>query len=138
MCGVDALTPRVLTIALAVLAAVGAAVGIGMLAHRLWRVIRGHTTIATVVDVEVISGPQRRTQYIPVVEFVTREGQRRTSVSLKDALGRKPPIGKRVRIIYSPRNPRWAIMPMWILTVAAILGPILMVAFLVAVFGRLW
>jgi hypothetical protein len=135
MYGVDALTPRVVTIGFVVLAAFGAVAGISALAHRLWHVMRGNTAIATVVDIEVSSGPQRRTQYIPVVEFVTQDGQRRTCVSLKDALSRKPRIGQRVRIIYSPRNPRWAIMPMWFLTVGGILGPILMIMFIVAVFG---
>lgn len=135
MYGMDALSPRVLAIAVMVLAAWGVAGWIGILAHRLWRVMRGHTAIATVVEV-ISEQPWGRRKYIPVVEFVTRDGQRRTGVSLKDALNRKPRIGERVRIIYSPRNPRWAIMPRWILTVALMLGSILIAGFAIGASSR--
>jgi hypothetical protein len=140
---VGVLLPRVLTIAVTGLAVVGLVAALAMVGERLWRVLRGHTAIATVVDVKIEHGEEQHLLYVPVVDFVTRDGQRLTGVALKDALGRNPRIGRRVRIIYRPRNPAWATMPMWFQTFAVLLGAILIAAFATGCiagvfFGRDW
>src|SRR5262245_61693323 len=104
---VGILVQRVLTIAFAGLAVVVLVAAVAMVGERLWRVMRGHSAMATVVDVKIEHGEEQSLLYVPVVDFVTRDGQRYTGVVLKDPLGRKPRIGRRVRVIYRPRNPAW-------------------------------
>jgi hypothetical protein len=134
---------RVLTIAFAGLAVVVLVAAMAMVGERLWRVLRGHTAIATVVDVKIEYGEEQSLLYVPVVDFVARDGQRHTGVALRDSLGRNPRIGRRVRIIYRPRNPVWATMPMWFQTFVVLLGAIFIAAFAAgcvdgAFFGRDW
>jgi hypothetical protein len=143
MACVEVIVPRVFAAAMAALGVFGLTAALVMLGQRLWRVLRGHTAMATVVDVETEFDAERKPLYALVVDFATRDGQRHTGVVLKDELGRKPRIGRRVRVIYRPGDPGWATVPMWFQTVVVLLGWVLFAWFAAglvgaAFFGQDW
>jgi hypothetical protein len=73
---------------------------------RLW--LAGHVADGIVVAHRPCRGWGEKS-YVPIVNFDTQNGARRTYIPLK--LGCKTPrpmVGQVMRIIYDPRNPEWA------------------------------
>jgi hypothetical protein len=62
-----------------------------------------------VVDWDIVTDPEKATEYLLVVDFVTADGAQERAVALQQPTEWPPSRGQRIRILYDRRYPRRAV-----------------------------